>query len=1121
VIVLLDPILASAQGPKWDRVYIDTLPFGSGYFFDEQSGLVGSGVRLSNYHSWPTPGRPIAILKTTDGGKTWKKAKVPFGYKGAVTDIFMRDRSFGYASIFTDKTFPNRTTPASPCLWYTTDGGDNWQVLGTLQGEASSVYETKKGLIYTTWDNQNYGYPQPRYEWGGISTDGGTSWKHFLGPQGNGIDFVDDTTGVVTQLSSSNEGFWRTTDGGLSWIDVPYQDEAWSVYGIKGTQTFLTANEGGFGSTIRYSDDGGRSWFMRYQFPQRTYFTGHIEGVGGRIYIQTDTSEHTPPTYRGMYRSDDTGKSWKKVYGPDNSRDSRFVVTGCSGEVVYAFDAYGGIWKTTSGGDGSASADPQLAEITTLQNSIHVAPQSCSDSTNFTIYVSGCSPVWIDSVSLKDVLIARSVKIGKRLFMNDTLPVKVTLNAQDSILQDSITVFAHAETRHFTYALPIIIDPLPKEHLIFNADTLICSVTNCGRTVDTLKVNFKGCGTYSIDSLSFEDGFTVNGIPDPTTQLNSTVKLPFQYTGPFTNDFTTTLKLFVQSNGERLDTTVTIRVLSRIAEPRLLGSFDTLFFETRYCVPVIHSLKLINPDCDTLVIDSVRILDNDFTVKTTLTSVAYNQQDSLQLTFTPSSIDTIHGALQLFGHNSAFPYTHQIPLLGTNFAKIDAHTLSDTLIEFTSTTCESITKPFWIQSDCCDSLFIDSIGSEHPSIAVSGFTPSVLYHGTRIEPRITYTPAVKEDTSTILHIYGRLGNKELDTLVHLKVKNSLPKELLTTSVDTLYLQTSRCEPATDSFWIKNNGCDAITLNELAVRNDTLGEFHVASVTTASSEDSTKCILSFIPNSGGKIEKRLVIKGTSGNHSFERSLIIKAVNKVAPELYFDLSAVSSSAGSTIQLPVYLRKTNEAFRIDSFRFSFELATDLLSPISAETLNTLSQGSTVQISQVSLNGFSVSGTLNTPVTEQTDLDKPLFIIPLKVYLTQTPITDILLKNAVINDTALTGQCDKPIQRFTLSYECADSSIVTFMQGGQDPLSIVSVFPNPTDKGAQVTINYSVRSKLPNTLILELIDAQGRTHYSSSFEARVGDHSVSLPAHQPSGEYFLVLRSGNVGDIRKIILR
>src|SRR5579864_1679128 len=79
-----------------------------------------------------------------------------------------------------------------------------------------------------------------------------------------------------------------------------------------------------------------------------------------------------------MYRSTDQGVTWISVGGPSHERDTRFVVTGCKGGVVYAFDHNGKAWKTRTGGDGALAEPP--VELQIAGNPIIFSGPICSTS---------------------------------------------------------------------------------------------------------------------------------------------------------------------------------------------------------------------------------------------------------------------------------------------------------------------------------------------------------------------------------------------------------------------------------------------------------------------------------------------------------------------------------------------------------------------------------------------------------------------------------------------------------------------------------------------------------------------------------------------------------------------
>ena len=135
-----------AQKNTWNHIFTFDRPIGCGYFFDENHGLLGSGIRLFS-------NQPCAIFKTTDGGQTFTPSVVPTTIPGAVTSISMIDSLNGFASIFSSISYPNNGTFGRSALWVTTDGGDTWFDPFHLDHVLTSVY-AQNGLIQITkWDD--------------------------------------------------------------------------------------------------------------------------------------------------------------------------------------------------------------------------------------------------------------------------------------------------------------------------------------------------------------------------------------------------------------------------------------------------------------------------------------------------------------------------------------------------------------------------------------------------------------------------------------------------------------------------------------------------------------------------------------------------------------------------------------------------------------------------------------------------------------------------------------------------------------------------------------------------------------------------------------------------------
>lgn len=348
ILILIVCLLSRLSVAGWTQIaQHNTSVYSCGYFFNDKVGFIG-GTESAGW-----TGTRSKILYTINGGKTWSTSILPGG-NGKITSIFMVDSLLGYASA--DAT--------NYSLLKTTDGGIHWEDVTTNNsGTSNCVYVTSKAIITTKW-------PQNTELIGGVSTNNGVTFSPvFYGLEihkSNGIDFLDDLNGVVTMGPENDQNTPRytyyTSDGGISWRRGGLLEESWGVYADKTSRSYYTLPEAQdpYRSDIVYrSVDNGRTWKILYNFPgNNMHFTGHITGVGKTIYVQSQNR-----TTDGLFRSDDGGVSWNAVGGPTNEFDTRFFVTGCRGEVVYAFDRNGGIYKTTDGGDGTLVPSPYIASV--------------------------------------------------------------------------------------------------------------------------------------------------------------------------------------------------------------------------------------------------------------------------------------------------------------------------------------------------------------------------------------------------------------------------------------------------------------------------------------------------------------------------------------------------------------------------------------------------------------------------------------------------------------------------------------------------------------------------------------------------------------------------------------
>ncbi len=488
------------------------------YFWDAQSGIVAiSSTDDAN------PPANSSMYKTLNGGRTWTSITLPSGIvgHGFILSIYMRDRMNGWFTFWAND-FPYTT----PGVYQTTDGGITWVVdtsappFGPNPGstEYADIYQLKNGNMV--------------YSCGGIT------------PISDSICIIGNNTDVSTYTIPD---FFLTTDEGNSWKDIglipfavwglSYLPSCGRIFGYSG-DVFYSQQP----YHLYYSSDTGKTWNNGAAPEPLNAMTGDVEGEGNAIYIQSDALGGGDNS--GLWRSTDSGNSWKSIGGPALENFTRFCLPkSCNGGVVIALDATGGVWETTDGGDGLL---PESQNNTTL--SLGPVPQTkaCNESKLFAIISSNTCPngFTLTNDSLEgdtihftlDSLGSLPLSFGggthDSIFVNfnpnkeegnfsTKLHVTGVINMPDTSLPFDTTVNLLA------YSLPVSPELIPSAYLLDFGGVSTCN------SVGDSSVTFTntGCAADTITSLTLTGaGFT--GVHDslPIVVLpDSSVTFPYRF----------------------------------------------------------------------------------------------------------------------------------------------------------------------------------------------------------------------------------------------------------------------------------------------------------------------------------------------------------------------------------------------------------------------------------------------------------------------------------------------------------------------------------------------------------------------------------------------------------------
>ncbi|GHB85816.1 YCF48-related protein [Persicitalea jodogahamensis] len=263
------------------------------------------------------------IVRTTDGGQTWKKIAA--------------NESYNFVSVH----FVNGTTG-----WLI---GQDGQILKT----------TDAGLTWTAWHQGGtyYGlndifFTDPNHGWIANNndnrilrtTDGGVSWQPYpVGMFGlRGVHFTDNNNGWAAGFNLR-----KTTDGGVTWNTVNFG----SGNGLSDV-FFLDSSRGwivGINNVIYRTTDGGNNWTsLSSSFPAATNFN--------RVFF-TDENNGILLAWNGIYKTTNGGNSWTLTDAPPIGAlavymrsPNRAWVAGHLGRLLTGSSGSSGYtWKITRG----------------------------------------------------------------------------------------------------------------------------------------------------------------------------------------------------------------------------------------------------------------------------------------------------------------------------------------------------------------------------------------------------------------------------------------------------------------------------------------------------------------------------------------------------------------------------------------------------------------------------------------------------------------------------------------------------------------------------------------------------------------------------------------------------
>jgi len=283
-------------------------------------------------------------------------------------------------------------------IWKTTSGGASWvnltDNLPTLSYGAIAIDPNNPNNVYAGAGEILYNFSTVVYNGQGLykSTDAGNTWTQITNGFGNVTHFGDlevsphNSNTIFAALGSgyyytgnlSNEGIWRSTDGGINWTKTLFVVDAFDVivHPTNAAQVYAACGGGVTGSGFYISFDAGANWSQSN--------TG-LPAANTILRMQISISNSSPSTIYGViYDGSGSPKAFKSTNGG--------LSWGQISAGTQLGGNYGSGWSDQGGYDLCIAVNPTNANQVFIGNiELH---QSTNGSTFSPKRISGGTTAW-------------------------------------------------------------------------------------------------------------------------------------------------------------------------------------------------------------------------------------------------------------------------------------------------------------------------------------------------------------------------------------------------------------------------------------------------------------------------------------------------------------------------------------------------------------------------------------------------------------------------------------------------------------------------------------------------------------------------------------------------------
>jgi hypothetical protein len=1088
VSALLSAGVAKVYAQDWKNVLQLKGTIGaSAFFFNGHEGMIGTGNYLN--------ATPAQIYYTNDGGSSWKLAQFANpNIRGQVTDIYFRDRLYGWATI------REYTETGWTGVYRSTNGGETWARMKQA-GFPVGIRETSRGVFYTDRDI-NAGVM--------FSSDTGKTWTHIATTiQALGIDFMDDTTGfVTTQATSALCPYLLTTNGGKTWQSITTSSEAWTPYGDPFSRSFFVTSERDpliftTQTAILKVSLASLSAFKIKSYSDSA-LTGGIAGshvCQSIIYVQGRLPASFAPD--GIIRTMDAGVTWNFVGGPSNINDKRFAVTG-RGAVVFAFDDSGNVFRTADGGDGTLS--PSVLPSVTIALPLDTVRTTLCDSVIIPIALGYhlCDSAQIASVIFpNDSLGELSAPLYDNDFKyfstsrSDTLKI-VYRPAKSQTRNVSVTITLRQPDGYSEdTTLHIMLEAVPSKTnaLVVSGTTVhdtlnFDSVSICSDAYRSIMVSDLGCDDLSVDSI-VASGATFSLVshvrPFILSPGNSRTFL-IHYTP---GGVGASIGAIYIAHKNIVDSITLLGVGYSSGDAVSLIVSDSI--HSSECDSAQFTVTLRNIACKAFKFDSITT-NPPFRVGSipSLDSVQTDGTATFPFTFIPnktgSDTGTIHLAVSYAG--TGF-YDTIITVVGIGTSGKPSFRTSNASLDM---------KMVPICSDAVDSLVIYSSGCAGVSVSAA-FDSTNGFSITRA-PKPTLASPDSDKVVLAFHPNNSLGKKTANLIFTTSAGNdTIPVSITVVPGGgtiayhvTPNIQAYTCQSQPFSITVADSLCDAITIDKITLGGPNSEDFSLSSSLPFTLNPKGQTTFNGIFSPQDSLTRSdsvtFTIHEADGTpHDTTIGISGQGISIPPIQVALGVTQVTAGEGQTVTIPVTAKRGSMA-NMSTFECTLLMNTDLLTPLASNT-NGYFGTITPTISTSRAAGGSKMDTVHIQFQRGADAVLPtgeLCELVCEAYVTSVTSTGIALHEVQFHDGNGSSQClasetvPDTSAVFILNKACGDTTIAHLFATGT--LVLDGISPNPTS--GRVRLTFHVPTSYTNDALLEIYNPLGE---------KLGERQIAFP--------------------------